>query len=71
MLNPPTESLNLARRRFLMNSSCSVASYALAAMMQKEGLLAGEDSGSLANPLAPKDAHFPGTAKFPWPASPC
>jgi len=63
MLNPHNESLNQARRRFLLNSSCSVAGYALASMMQQEGLLAGDKAASIANPLAPRDSHFPGTAK--------
>ncbi|MCH9652783.1 MAG: DUF1501 domain-containing protein [Planctomycetes bacterium] len=61
MTTTTPDSLNLARRRFLMNSSCSVAGYALASMMQKEGLLASEEN--LSNPLAPKNSHFPGTAK--------
>ncbi len=60
-MNAEPFNLNLARRRFLMNSSCSIASYALAAMLEKEGLFASDTS--LANPLAPKNAHFPGTAK--------
>lgn len=61
MMTTNPDPLNLERRRFLMNSSCSVASYALASMMQKEGLLASESN--LTNPLAPKKVHFPGTAK--------
>ncbi len=50
-----------SRRQFLYNSACSIGSVALMSMLQKEGLLAADDSS--VNPLAVKKPHFPPRAK--------
>lgn len=55
------DSVQLARRQFLYNSSCSVGTLALASMLQKDGLLAADQSS--VNPLAVKKTDFPGKAK--------
>jgi len=55
------EHVHNARRQFLYNSACSIGSVALMSMLQKEGLLAADDSS--VNPLAVKKPHFPAKAK--------
>lgn len=50
----------MIRRRFFTSAASGLGGLAVASLLQKDGLLAAEDS---ANPLAPKAPHFPPKAK--------
>ncbi len=53
-----------SRREFLLKAGGGFGALALSSLLQTDGLLtAGETSGPLENPLAPKQPHFKGRAK--------
>ncbi|MGE3316323.1 MAG: DUF1501 domain-containing protein [Planctomycetaceae bacterium] len=71
-MSPIDERLIQARRQFFASSACGLGGTALASMLFQDGLLGGraeaaaitgKDVAAGANPLAPRQSHFPGRAK--------
>jgi hypothetical protein len=55
--------VGLTRRDFLCRSGMGFAALGLAGLMSDTGLLAAGEAGSVPNPLAPRQPHFPAKAK--------
>ncbi|HXG12911.1 MAG TPA: DUF1501 domain-containing protein [Gemmataceae bacterium] len=62
-MNPLQEYVLQSRRQFLMSVGGGIGSLALAALLQRDGLLAAESKPDVVNPLAPRPAHFTPKAK--------
>jgi hypothetical protein len=62
-MNPAIEAVLQSRRQFFTSSASGLGVAALSSLLMQDGLLAGESHDLSANPLAPKQGHFPGTAK--------
>src|SRR5262249_10765264 len=52
-----------SRRDFLARAGCGLGTLALAGLLDRDGLLAGEQPRNNLNPLAPKKPHFEAKAK--------
>src|SRR6266566_4974224 len=52
-----------SRRDFLFNAGSGLGALALGAMLDKEGLLPRASAANIADPLKPRQPHFPATAK--------
>ena len=61
-MDPIQEYIDLTRRDFLTTTANGIGFAAVAAMLQKDGLLAAENTDAV-NPLAPKPSHFAPRAK--------
>jgi hypothetical protein len=62
-MHPYHGHLLRSRRHFLTSSASGIGLLALASLLKDEGLLAAEDKGDAANPLAPRPPHFAARAK--------
>src|SRR6185295_4916178 len=59
----PRDILNLTRRDFLVSTARGIGGVALATLLGRDGLLAGEPSASSLNPFTPRPPHFAPRAK--------